>query len=396
MAVLEIKVPDVGEGVTEVELVEWHVKPGDMLREDDVIAAVMTDKATVEIPSLYAGKVLSLGGALGETLAVGAVLLTLERQADLAAPAPSAPSPPSPVATPSDPPAAARPSALPPLSSPSLRARARAAGVDLTQVPGSGPGGRILDRDLEAFLHPPSAPAWPQPEVQRIPVIGLRRKIAERMERNAARIPQFTIVEEVDVTPVEELRASLNAARGDKAKLTLLPFLSAALCRALVDHPEMNAHYDDAAGVILRHPAVHLGIATQTPAGLVVPVLRHAETLGPFRTAAEIARLAEAARAGKASAEELSGSTITLSSLGPLGAIATTPLLNAPEVAILGVNRIAIRPVWDGSRFIPRKMMNLSASFDHRIIDGWDAARFIRRLKELLEQPALIFLTPET
>lgn len=226
-------------------------------------------------------------------------------------------------------------------------------------------------------------------------MIGLRRKIADRMALANARIPHITVVEEVDMTALETLRATMNGDRGARPKLTVLPFLSAALCRALVDHPEMNAHFDDDAGIITRHRPVHLGIATMTEAGLVVPVMRHAESLGPFAAAAEIARLAEVARKGKARREELTGSTFTISSLGPLGAIATTPIINPPEVAILGVNKMAIRPLWDGRQFVPRTMMNLSASFDHRVIDGWDAARFVQRLKTLLESPALIFMEPE-
>jgi 2-oxoisovalerate dehydrogenase E2 component (dihydrolipoyl transacylase) len=422
MAISIIRVPDVGEGVAQVELVEWQVKPGDLVREDDVIAAVMTDKATVEIPSLFAGRILTLGGAIGETLAVGAVLVTIEREGEAeggeAAPPPPAeaapaappekpaPKPAAPAAAPAEPSAvpsqtgAPRPEGQGPLASPAVRARARAAGVDLRQVRGSGPAGRILGADLSAFLTaPPQAAAGPASRrregTEQIRVIGLRRRIADRMALANARIPHITVIEEVDVTAVEELRAAMNAARGDRPKLTLLPFLCAALCRAVTDHREMNAHFDDEAGIVTRHRPVHVGIATMTEAGLVVPVLRHAEALGPSAAAAEIARLAEAARNGKATREELTGSTITITSLGPLGAIATTPIINHPEVAILGVNKMAMRPMWDGSQFVPRRMMNLSASFDHRVIDGWDAARFVQRLKQLLETPALIFMEAE-
>lgn len=420
MAVAMIRIPDVGEGVAEVELVEWLVKVGDRVREDDVLAAVMTDKTTVELPSLYDGVVLSLGGEIGQTLAVGAVLLTLETAGEAAervapepavepsrppAPAPEAPQEPAPPrATPAPMPGAARtprPEGQAPLASPAVRARARAAGIDLRQVAGSGPAGRIIQADLDAVFAAPPAAASAAPATRRregteeIRVIGLRRRIAERMALANARIPHITVVEEVDMTALEALRMQLNGGRGTKPKLTLLPFLTAALARALRDHPEMNAHFDDEAGIVTRHRAVHAGIATQTPAGLVVPVLRHAEALAPFAAAAEIARLAEAARTGTATREELTGSTITITSLGPLGAIATTPIINHPEVAILGVNRMAIRPAWDGHQFVPRQMMNISASFDHRVIDGWDAARFVQRMKGLLESPALIFMEVE-
>ena len=227
---------------------------------------------------------------------------------------------------------------------------------------------------------------------QEIKVVGMRRKIAERMALANSRIPHITVIEEIDVTALEDLREKLNAARGEKPKLTILPFVTAALSQAFIDHPEMNAHYDDEAGVIIRHGAVHLGIATMTDAGLAVPVLRHAEAVGLFETAAEIARLSGVTRAGKANRSELSGSTFTITSLGPLGAIATTPIINHPEVAILGINKMAVRPMWDGSQFQPRKMMNISASFDHRVIDGWDAAVFVQKMKSLLETPALIFV----
>lgn len=423
MAVSIMKIPDVGEGVAEVELTEWLVKPGDTVREDDPIAAVMTDKATVEIPSLFAGKIVSLGGEIGQTLAVGSVLVTIEHagegrqaapvhkeEAKAAEPAPEPAKPPSAVpaqVAQSKPEVAVQVAATAsapgsegqvPLAAPSVRKRARECGIDLRQVRGSGPGGRITDVDLDAAVSAPPQAAGPSRRregSEQIRVLGLRRKIADKMALANSQIPHITVVEEVDVTTVEELRASLNASRDPKSKLTVLPLITAAVCRALLDHPEMNAHFDDGAGVVTRHRPVHLGIATMTDGGLMVPVLRHAESLGPFATAAEIARLAQAARTGKATRDELTGSTFTISSLGPLGAIATTPIINHPEVAILGVNKIAVRPMWDGSQFVPRKMMNLSASFDHRVIDGWDAARFVQRIKSLLESPALIFLEPE-
>jgi 2-oxoisovalerate dehydrogenase E2 component (dihydrolipoyl transacylase) len=422
MTISTIRVPDVGEGVAEVEIVGWHVKPGDQVCEDDVLADVMTDKATVEIPSLFAGRVIDLGGAIGETLAVGGVLCRIadagtDAAVDSEPPQAAAEPPPTqktaPQAAPAQPEAgvsepppqspvglarAPRPEGEAPLASPAVRDRARRAGIDLRAVAGSGPAGRITDADLDAVFGPPgeaSAAAsggQRKTAIERIPVTGLRRKIADRMALANARIPHITVVEEIDVGALEDLRAAMNERRGQKPKLTLLPFLAAALKRALVDHPEMNAHYLDDDNIIERHEALHLGIATMTPNGLVVPVLRHAESHGLFSAAGEIARLAEAARQGKARRDELSGSTFTISSLGPLGAISTTPIINHPEVAILGINRMAVRPMWDGSQFVPRRMMNISASFDHRVIDGWNAARFVERLRTLLQAPALMFV----
>ncbi len=410
MNTLPIKLPDVGEGVTEAELVEWHVEVGDLVREDDVIAAVMTDKATVEIPSLYDGKIIARTGEVGSVLAIGSDLVLIETDADGPAAAPPEPleeSAPDPVVVAPAPPKAPapvahgtarppRPENAPVLASPAIRARARQAGLDLRQVTGTGPAGRITPTDLDAVFERGPAPVAVESAkrigAEQIKVVGMRRKIAERMALANARIPHITVVEEVDVTALEDLRSQLNKTRGDQPKLTLLPILAAALCKAVVDHPEMNAHFDDDAGLITRHAPVHIGIATMTDAGLTVPVLKHAEALGLFQSATEIARLAEAARTSKATRDEMSGSTITITSLGPLGAIATTPIINHPEVAILGVNKMAIRPHWDGQQFVPRKMMNLSASFDHRVIDGWDAAVFVQKLKTLLETPALIFV----
>ncbi|UOA29217.1 dihydrolipoamide acetyltransferase family protein [Pseudosulfitobacter sp. DSM 107133] len=420
MGVSNIRVPDVGEGVAEVELVEWHVKPGDTVKEDDVLAAVMTDKATVEIPSLYTGTIVSLGAEIGETVAVGATLVTIEHggeggdvtaeievepeqdtPAETAKPATASKPVPNPaVAAPASGSARApRAEGVAPLASPAVRARARNAGIDLRQVAGSGPAGRITQGDLDAvFAAGPggaSTGGGKRQGSEDIRIIGLRRKIADRMALANSRIPHITVIEEIDVTALEDLRATMNQTRGDKPKLTMLPFVSATLCRALLTHPEMNAHFDDDAGVVTRHNPVHIGVATMTEGGLVVPVLRHAEALGPFATASEIARLAEAARTGKAKRDELSGSTITITSLGPLGALATTPIINHPEVAILGINKMAVRPMWDGQQFVPRKMMNISASFDHRVIDGWDAASFVALVKRLLENPAMIFMEVE-
>ncbi|MEW9804767.1 dihydrolipoamide acetyltransferase family protein [Mesorhizobium sp. ZMM04-5] len=423
MAEHTINLPDVGEGVAEAELVEWHVKVGDLVREDAVLAAVMTDKATVEIPSPVDGEVAWLGAEVGETLAVGAPLIRLKVDGGGATPEaepekaeaapegaviPAAPPPMAPAlqASETSPTAKARkPVAIgrrhageKPLASPAVRLRAREAGIDLRQVPGSGPAGRITHEDLDAFVaHGPqsarAARLQRNDAVEDVKVVGLRRRIAEKMARAKSRIPHITYVEEVDVGAVEDLRAALNKGkRPDQPKLTLLPFLMRAMVKAIAEQPPINALYDDEAGIIHRHGGVHIGIATQTPAGLVVPVVRHAEARDLWSCAEELARVAEAARAGTATRDELSGSTITISSLGALGGIVTTPVINHPEVAVVGVNKIAVRPVWDGAQFIPRRMMNLSSSFDHRVIDGWDAAVFIQRIKTLLETPAMIFV----
>ena len=428
-----IKLPDVGEGVAEAELVEWHVKVGDLVREDALLAAVMTDKATVEIPSPVDGEVLWLGAEIGQTLAVGSPIVRLkvagegnaaaakaepaksesppaEAPKAAAAPAekpaaPAAQPAPKPAAAPAKTPARpAAPTGAPraagekPLASPAVRLRAREAGIDLRQVAGSGPAGRITHEDVDAFLTrgPQVARAGglvPNDTVEDIKIVGLRRKIAEKMALAKSRIPHITYVEEVDVTALEELRAALNKEkRADRPKLTLLPFLVRAMVKAIADQPGLNALFDDEAGIVHRHGGVHVGIAAQTPGGLVVPVVKHAEARDLWDCAAEINRLAEAAKSGSATRDELSGSTITITSLGAMGGVATTPVINHPEVAIVGVNKMMMRPVWDGSQFIPRKMMNLSSSFDHRVVDGWDAAVFIQRIKTLLETPALIFI----
>jgi 2-oxoisovalerate dehydrogenase E2 component (dihydrolipoyl transacylase) len=286
-----------------------------------------------------------------------------------------------------------------PLCSPAVRLRAKEAGIDLRQVPGSGPAGRITHEDLDAFVRH-GAPVARRPSglepsdaVEEIKIVGLRRKIAEKMQLAKARIPHITYVEEVDVTALEDLRAALNKnRRAEQPKLTLLPFLMRAMVKAIADQPQLNALFDDEAGAVHQHGAVNIGIAAQTPNGLVVPVVKHAEARNLWDCAAEVNRLAEAAKAGTATREELSGSTITITSLGAMGGVATTPVINHPEVAIIGVNKMMVRPVWDGTQFIPRKMMNLSSSFDHRVIDGWDAAVFIQRIKTLMETPALIFV----
>lgn len=433
MGVFAMRLPDVGEGIAEAELTEWHVKPGDIVQEDDILAAVMTDKAAVEVPSAVAGKVLELGGEIGEMMAIGSVLIRIEvdgdgnESADAAAAAqaakPAAAKPadpeeaeaaPEPEDKPAAEPAAPAPVAAPaakkpghrlprpegakPLAAPSVRARARSEGVDLRHVPGTGPGGRISHEDLDNWIasggiQQGSVKRGRNTGVEEIRVIGMRRKIAEKMALSKRQIPHITIVEEVEMGALEDLRAALNKKHaGERPKLTLLPFLMRAIVEAVREQPGLNARFDDEAGVIHRHGGVHIGIATQTPQGLNVPVVHHAEAGSLWDNAGELARLAEAAREGSIKREELSGGTITITSLGALGAIATTPIINHPEVAIVGVNKMQIRPVWDGQQFQPRKMMNLSCSFDHRVVDGWDAAVFVQKLKTLLESPAMLFV----
>jgi 2-oxoisovalerate dehydrogenase E2 component (dihydrolipoyl transacylase) len=419
-----IKMPDIGEGIAEVELVAWHVKPGDTVAEDQALADVMTDKASVEIPSPVAGQVTWIGGAEGTVFAVGAELVKIETAGEAAAPArapaqPARPAPP--VAAKAAPPAPApraasvaapmpaAPSGDRPIATPSVRRRAWELGIDLAQVTPSGTAGRVMQADIDAHAkaHPsapramstptaatPASPSGtPRSGEESIPVIGLRRKIALKMQEAKRRIPHFSYVEECDVTELEALRGALNTQHGDaRGKLTLLPFLMRAITVAVVEHPSVNATFDDEKGVLTRHAPVHLGIATQTDAGLMVPVVRHAEALDLWQSAAEVARLAAAARAGSITRGELSGSTITITSLGPLGGIVTTPIINAPEVAIVGVNRIVERPLVRGGAIVPRLLMNLSSSFDHRVVDGHGAALFVQALKRLLETPALLFV----
>ncbi len=427
MGIHVIKMPDIGEGIAEVELVEWHVQPGDTVTEDQVLADVMTDKATVEIPSPVKGKVLSLGGKVGDVMGVGTELIRLEVEgagnvaagappvtaraapAPAAAPATAAPAPkpvevPPPAPTP---PAAAKPAVPPalrapgdkPTASPAVRRRAWELGIELQFVPGSGTAGRILHEDLDAYLArrgsvaPAGARYVERHDEEQVQVIGLRRRIAQKMQEAKRRIPHFTYVEEIDVTELEALRARLNERHGgSRGRLTLLPLLARAIVQALRAYPQINARYDDDAGIVTRYGAVHLGVATQTDGGLVVPVLRHAEARDLWSTATEIRRLAEAARAGKASRDELAGSTITVTSLGALGGIVTTPVINHPEVAIVGVGRIVERPVIRDGLVVARKLMNLSSSFDHRVVDGADGAHFVQAVRSLLESPALLFV----
>jgi 2-oxoisovalerate dehydrogenase E2 component (dihydrolipoyl transacylase) len=420
-----IKMPDIGEGIAEVELSVWHVKVGDMVVEDQVLADVMTDKAMVDIPSPVHGKVIALGGQPGEVMAVGSILISIEVEGagnvkESAQPAVPAVAKETPVAAPkvaaaveSKPVAAAAPRAAVcqgplvareaderPLASPAVRKHALDLGIQLRLVRGTGPAGRVLHEDLDAYLaqgqQPQStvAAAYAQRnDEEQIPVIGMRRKIAQRMQDATQRAAHFSYVEEIDVTAVEELRAHLNEKHGaTRGKLTLLPFLVRALVVALRDFPQINARYDDEAQVITRLGAVHVGIATQADIGLMVPVVRHAEARSLWDNAAEISRLASAARNGKAARDELSGSTITLTSLGALGGIVSTPVLNLPEVAIVGVNKIVERPMVVKGQIVIRKMMNLSSSFDHRVVDGMDAAQFIQAIRGLLEQPATLFV----
>lgn len=413
MGVHVIKVPDLGEGIAEVELVAWRVQPGDTVAEDQVLADVMTDKATVEIPSPVAGQVRVLGGAVGQLIAVGADLIRIDvadggdvvEAPPVAAPAPVAPAAaamPAPAAAPAGP--AGAPAAGKVLAAPAVRRRASALGIDLRQVPGSGTGGLVVHADLDAWLTRGRIPATPagtpapmrgveRNDEEAVPVVGVRRRIAQRMQDAMRRIPHFTYVEEIDVTELEALRARLNAKGGaERAHLTLLPLLVRAIVLAVQRFPQLNARFDDQAGVLTRHGAVHVGIATQTEAGLMVPVLRHAEARDLWSSAAEIARLAQAARAGHATRDELSGSTLTVTSLGALGGIVSTPVINPPEVAIVGVNRIVLRPVMLGGAVVARQMMNLSSSFDHRVVDGQQAAEFVQALRTLLECPALLFV----
>ena len=417
-----IKMPDIGEGIAQVELVEWFVKVGDVIAEDQVVADVMTDKATVEIPSPVSGKVLALGGQPGEVMAVGSELIRIEvegsgnhvdtPQAKPAEPAPAAaqaaarPEPrvepqPQVAATHAAAPIVPREAHDKPLASPAVRKRALDAGIELRYVHGSGPAGRILHEDLDAWLQgqgSASSARAGSAYVERndedtVPVIGLRRKIAQKMAESKRRIPHFSYVEEIDVTELEDLRVQLNAKWGEsRGKLTLLPLLARAMVVALRDFPQINARYDDEAGVVTRYGAVHIGIATQSDGGLMVPVMRHAEARDLWSMAAEINRLAQAVRSGSAGRDELSGSTITITSLGPLGGIVTTPVINHPEVGIVGVNRIVERPAFRNGAVVARKLMNLSSSFDHRVVDGMDAARFIQAVRALLEQPALLFV----
>jgi len=407
------KMPDLGEGTVDAEIVAWHAKPGDQVTEDQLIVEVMTDKAAVEVPAPVSGRVLSVTGAPGEKVAVGSPLIVFELSDDSAAQAPAAAAPAPAAAAPiaAQPAAAKAPAATAQIAaaapgtraarvmtSPANRRRAHEAGVDLSTVAGSGPGGRIVRSDLEAAIAPAASPksaagVTAGQQTTEIKVIGLRRLIAERMSEAKRNIPHFAYVEEVDVTELESLRQHLNlSAPKGTGSLSYLPLVVMALIRVLDSFPQCNVLYDAARGVLVRHRAVHVGIATQTPDGLKVPVVRNAQSLGLWEIAAEIRRLAERARSNKATREELVGSTITVTSLGKLGGIASTPIINAPEVAIIGLNKAVERPVVHQGAVVVRRIMNLSSSFDHRFVDGYDAAAMIQALKEFLEHPATIFI----
>ncbi|MDJ0643538.1 MAG: dihydrolipoamide acetyltransferase family protein [Erythrobacter sp.] len=421
MAKFTFNMPDVGEGVAEAEIVEWQVKVGDTVAEDQHLVDVMTDKATIDIESPVDGKVLEVAGEVGDTIAVGSMLLVIEVEGDAEeaavepeAPAASAPAPeaaPEPEPEPEPTPAPdAKPAPMPEpaaepatpmakvLASPAVRRRARDLGIDLGEVKAAADG-RVRHADLDAFLAYNAGggfkPAGATREDEPIKVIGLRKRIAQNMAASKRHIPHFTYVEECDVTELERMRADLNSARGAKPKLTMLPLLITAICKLVPDFPMINARYDDEANVVTRHGSVHLGMATQTDSGLMVPVIKDAQGRNIWQLATEIGRLAGAARDGSAKSDELSGSTLTVTSLGPLGGVATTPVINRPEVAIIGPNRIVERPMFvtgpDGTeRVEKRKLMNISISCDHRVVDGYDAASFVQEIKKLIETPVLL------
>ncbi|MGY8896946.1 MAG: dihydrolipoamide acetyltransferase family protein [Paraglaciecola sp.] len=435
-----IEVPDIGEGIAEVELVEWSASVGQKIEEDDVICIVMTDKATVEIPSPVDGEITWQACEPGDMIAVGAEFVKLQVEGEgnyiegqtsvTNVPETKHTSPSASDAVPkqAEKPrektltearhekslasnefqaaptrhssGAPRPEGEKPLASPAVRRRALEAGIKLNYVAGSGPAGLITHEDLDGYIKGESSSVVPQSQsaladhsIEEVKVIGLRRKIAAIMQDTMQRIPHFTYVEEIDVSELERLRSKLNKEKGEEQpKLTMLPFFIKAVVIALRDYPEMNARFDDQKNVVYRYGGAHVGIATQTDSGLVVPVLKHAETHDLWQSANEIKRLSGAARGGTAKPEELTGSSITISSLGPLGGVVTTPVINSPEVAILGINKVSKRPVWQDGGFVPRDMMNISSSFDHRIIDGWEATLFIQRIKSLLESPATLFM----
>ncbi|ABF53043.1 dihydrolipoamide acetyltransferase family protein [Sphingopyxis alaskensis] len=439
MARYSFRLPDIGEGIAEAEIVAWHVKVGERVEEDAQLADMMTDKATVEMESPVSGVVVELAGEVGDLIPIGSTLAVIETDddGDGALDAPPADTPvedemavetpgteevsdaekiPLPLAGgagggagggPVEAPAVVSETSPPPtppasgrgkkavLASPAVRARAKDLGIDLSLV--QSDGDRIRHADLDAYRRYSAGQGYHAPGASRaradepVKVIGMRRRIAENMAASKRAIPHFTYVEEMDVTALEEMRADLNANRGSRPKLTMLPFLIVAICRTIPEFPMINARYDDEAGVVTRYGAVHLGMATQTDAGLMVPVIRDAQDKNVWQLASEITRLAEAARTGKVKVEELTGGTLTVTSLGPLGGIATTPVINRPEVAIIGPNKIVERPIFDGDDIRRAKLMNLSISCDHRVVDGWDAASYVQALKKLIETPVLLF-----
>ena len=415
MGIYEFKLPDIGEGVVEGEVVEWLVSVGQSIAEDDPILSVMTDKATVEIPSPVDGTVVEVIGEPGDILPVGGVCIRMEVEGDgnasedAEAP-PAAESTPTkvtatPTPAPTPAPAPARVSsahaeplgsvATRPLASPAVRRAAREGGIDLTSLRGTGPSGRITHDDLAAWARGSTGAASRsrRSDTTEIPVIGLRRRIAEQMARSYSNIPHFSYFEEVDVTELEALRAHLNATRAEgQPKLTYLPFIMQALVRALGDRPECNATYDDEAGVVTRHGAIHLGIATATDRGLYVPVVHHVEAMDLWKTASSMIEVTSAARDGTASLDVLSGSTFTITSLGRMGGLGATPIINHPEVAILGVHNAVETPVVRNGQIVVRRMLRLSSSFDHRVVDGFDGASMVQALKGYLEHPATIFM----
>ena len=424
MAKFVFNLPDIGEGIAEAEIVAWHVKVGDAISEDQPIADMMTDKATVEMESPVSGVVTKVAGVEGDVIAIGSMLVEVEtasdvtdvsqdapttaaKPAEIASVADEVPQAPESVAAPAISPVVAKveqpkvqenqasPSHATVTASPAVRARAKDLGVDLSDVKTAG--GHVRHADLDAYLsygsgqgyHAPGASVKRDDEV--IKVIGMRRRIADNMAASKRHIPHFTYVEEIDVTAIEAMRADLNDNRGSKPKLTMLPMLIVAICKTIPQFPMINARFDDENGIVTRHGSVHLGMATQTDAGLMVPVIRDAQDRNVWQLAMEISRLADAARSGSAKSDELSGSTLTVTSLGPLGGIATTPVINRPEVAIIGPNKIVERPMFVGDAIEARKLMNLSISCDHRVVDGWDAASYVQALKKLIETPVLLF-----
>ena len=410
------KLPDIGEGVVEGEVVQWHVSVGDSVSEDDPIVDVMTDKATVTIPSPVSGVISSLSGDVGDMIAVGSSLMEIDSEGEGGAPAAEDTEEQEPVSDPDPPkapepaPASKAPEPAPSeiqtqtgrvLASPAVRKRARENDVDLSNVRGSGPAGRIRHADLDAFIAaggavsgaPPMAYSLKRTEVTPVKVVGLRRKISEQMSLSKSRIPHFSYFEEVDITELENLRQILNSTRDEtQPKLTYLPFIMLALAKIMPDHPECNAHFDDEAGVVNRNAAVNLGIATQTDRGLYVPVVKHVESMDIWKTASEMQRVSGSARDGSASLDELTGSTFTITSLGREGGLGATPIINHPEVAILGVHKAREMPVARNGAIVIRRIMNLSSAFDHRVVDGADGASLIQHLKRMLENPALIFM----
>ena len=419
------KLPDIGEGVVEGEVVQWHVSVGDLVSEDDPIVDVMTDKATVTIPSPVSGVISSLSGDVGDMIAVGSSLMEIDSEGEGGSPSAEDTEEQEPVSD-SDPPKAPEPAPAPKapepapapkapeyapseiqthtgrvLASPAVRKRARENDVDLSNVRGSGPAGRIRHADLDAFIAaggavsgaPPMAYSLKRTEVTPVKVVGLRRKISEQMSLSKSRIPHFSYFEEVDITELENLRQILNSTRDEtQPKLTYLPFIMIALAKIMPDHPECNAHFDDEAGVVNRNAAVNLGIATQTDRGLYVPVVKHVESMDIWKTAHEMQRVSGSARDGSASLDELTGSTFTITSLGREGGLGATPIINHPEVAILGVHKAREMPVARDGAVVIRRIMNLSSAFDHRVVDGADGASLIQHLKRMLENPALIFM----